>query len=82
MPPVKWTTVTRMMGTMDLRYSAFPEDRAGVGASVQSKRLGEWPDFAPPKTSEVFGDFGSLAGKFPLAARLTTNRRRLPDKHF
>ena len=31
---------------------------------------GERPELAYPKTSEVFRDFGSLAGRFPLAARL------------
>ena len=32
--------------------------------------FGERPDFAYQKTSEVFRDFGSLAGRFWLAARL------------
>ena len=30
--------------------------------------LGEWPDFASQKTSEVFRDFGSLAARLTASA--------------
>ena len=43
----------------------------GIGFQPVIFRMGERPDFASQETSEVFGDFGSLAGRFPLAARLT-----------
>lgn len=36
---------------------------------------GARPDLAYGQTSEVFGDFGSLAGDFPLASRLTDSGR-------